>query len=145
MSRSAPYQPFERGVGVRAREAGSAGDGVARGRPEGEQHAVHAALGRRECERRKVEFSSNRDYYYLNPTRESSQVDRNPHQAGDQSQAEGDVRLALGRALAGPFQREPVVQHGAATLGEPTEVLRGPDSPVVDLAVQPGEHSTGAR
>src|SRR5512147_1468411 len=72
MSGSAPNQPFERGIGVRAREAGGAGHGIPRGRTEGEQRAIHPALGRCEGERREIEFSSNGDYYYLNPGRESS-------------------------------------------------------------------------
>src|SRR4029077_12009005 len=61
-------------------------------------------------------------------------LDWHAQQAGDESEAEGSVGLALRRALPGTFEREVMRREGTGRLGHGAEALGAPDTPVVALA-----------
>src|SRR5262249_53535295 len=71
--------------------------------------------------------------------------DRDTHKPGDESQSEGDISLALRRALSGSLEGEPVGHNRIVGLWHGAEVLRAPNPLVVRFTVKAGQNPAGTR
>src|SRR5207249_6830016 len=71
-------------------------------------------------------------------------LDGNPHQSGDETEAEGCVGLPLRGALPWSLEWEVVRRERARRLGHGTQALRAPDPAIVALVEQPRQHPAGA-